>query len=370
MKFEILASLQNNLNEVFEKLNRKCRKYGNEELSYVVLRSFEKDYKFWLEIEVSGCTPKIGNYELVSVISKLADGTNIVYNVPGNSTPEQFRSTDFYCDHCQTNRYRKEVVIVKDENGNYIQLGKTCLRDYLSVSLENLVHRFTYIYEVIQSLSNDDNYPREELVANTKFFLERAAICIRKLGFVSAKKASEENVLPTKSLAWELCFPKYSTERFMRENDLYLNESDVENVRKSIEWLESNTDNSDFIYNLKSIVKQDYTTYRNIGFLAALIPSYLKATTPKTNNSDFIGNIGEKLDIVATCVTITLVETYYGVTRLHKFVDENGNNITWFSSGNAEFDINQKYHIKFTVKKHDLYKNQKQTLVTRVKCLS
>lgn len=367
MKFEILASLQNNLNEVFEKLNHKCREYGNEELSYVILQSFERYGKFWLEIEVSGCSPKIGNYELVSVISKLDDGSNMIYNVPGNSTPEIFRSTEFYCDHCKVNRYRKDVVIVKNELGEYKQLGKTCLKDYLGISLENLVRRFTYIFEAIQSLNNDENLPREELCVNTRFYLNKVATCIRVLGFVSTKQSNEENIVSTKSNAWELCFPRYSTDKFIRDYNLYTSKDDKELVEKALSWLNTNTDNSDFIYNLKNIVRQDYSSYRNIGFLAALIPCYIRATAPKVSESNFIGNIGEKIDLSATCVKITPIESYYGIKKLHNFIDEAGNLITWFCTGRSNFELNQKYHIKFTVKNHEVFRDKKQTLVTRVK---
>ena len=90
MQFTILTCFKNVLQAEFDKLNKKCEKYGNEQLSFVVLRAFEENNKEKLEIEVSGCTPKIGDYELISVISQLPDGTNIVNNVPGKETPLEF----------------------------------------------------------------------------------------------------------------------------------------------------------------------------------------------------------------------------------------------------------------------------------------
>ncbi len=50
--------------------------------------------------------------------------------------------------------------------------------------------------------------------------------------------------------------------------------------------------------------------------------------------------------------------------------DENGNVYVWFASGNFVPDLGSHYHIKGTVKKHDDYKGDKQTILTRCKNLA
>ena len=53
----------------------------------------------------------------------------------------------------------------------------------------------------------------------------------------------------------------------------------------------------------------------------------------------------------------------FGVSYLHIFVDERGRKAKWFATGKC-LDKGL-YEIKATVKKHDVYQDRKETLLTR-----
>jgi hypothetical protein len=375
MQFTILACFKNLLQDQFDKLNKKCEKYGNEQLSFVVLRAFEENNKEKLEIEVSGCTPKIGDYELISVISQLPDGTNIVNNVPGKETPVEFRESTFErCDHCNENRYRKEVVIVCGPDG-YKQLGKTCLKDYLGISLENLVNKFSRLCELIQEYNDEEYYPREELVCSPQFYLERVSVCCRKLGYVSSKAAYDDaGIIATKQTAWNVTFPDSFTYKFIAEKELYVEDQDKELVVKAMEWARNLEGKNDFELNILALVKQDTISYKYCGYIAAIIPCYQKALSIEleknnTTQSEFIGEPKQRLDIAAKCVFKKEFESDYGLKTILKF-NSNGNILVWFASGKVDFNMGEDYLIKATIKEHQVYNNSKQTVVNRVKMIA
>ena len=62
-----------------------------------------------------------------------------------------------------------------------------------------------------------------------------------------------------------------------------------------------------------------------------------------------------------------LVETMYGTNVLYVLEDEAGNKFTTFYAGHKmTLEKNETYNIKGTVKKHEIYKDEKQTVLTRV----
>lgn len=373
MEFQVLSCNLELLKSKFEKLNRKCKAYGNEELSFEIKESFKQDNEEWSTIEVSGCTPLVENCELIAVISKLDDGTNVVNIVPGKECPEKYRQANFNeCSHCNISRYRKEVVIVRNEDGEYKQLGKTCLKDYLGVSLENLVNRFTYVYELCNE-AKEYLGERQELIVSPQRFLEAASVCIEKFGFVGSK---DWDRTPTKSDAWRVCFPWSKADRdFIREYELYPSDKNKENVVNALQWLEQQSDKNDFIYNLKQIARQEFVGYKYIGYLAALLPSYYKAVEKEKEEkkqdvpSEWVGQPKDRLTSTAKCVFYKTYESDYGLKSVVKFVTDN-NILTWFASNEPDFKVDQEYVIKYTVKNHDTYNNKKQTIVNRVKAIA
>lgn len=91
---------------------------------------------------------------------------------------------------------------------------------------------------------------------------------------------------------------------------------------------------------------------------------------PKSD-SEFVGNIGDKVDMKLTYKQYFTFEThysYYGeLNFIYKFADENGNTIVWKTSKALELNEGQQYEVKGTIKEHNEYKGDKQTVLTRCK---
>lgn len=82
--------------------------------------------------------------------------------------------------------------------------------------------------------------------------------------------------------------------------------------------------------------------------------------------SNWVGAIGERIEITATVVYQKMIRTTYGSANLYLFKDEKGNVFKAFYSGKAEMEKGKKYKFKATIKEHEEYNGEKQTVISRL----
>ena len=109
-------------------------------------------------------------------------------------------------------------------------------------------------------------------------------------------------------------------------------------------------------------------------FIASAIPAYTRSLEKKAEMkikkkvSEFVGEIGDKISADVEVIGSKVVNGFYGSTLLVRMADTDGNTFTTFYSGyNAEPEIGDKISISGTVKKHDIFKGWKSTVLKRVK---
>lgn len=91
--------------------------------------------------------------------------------------------------------------------------------------------------------------------------------------------------------------------------------------------------------------------------------------------SQYIGEIGEKITTPAIMERSAFYDVPsfrgFGTDTMHvyTFRTEEGNNITWKTSSVLEFQEGRRVAIRATVKAHEVYKEEKQTQVTRLKVI-
>ena len=95
-----------------------------------------------------------------------------------------------------------------------------------------------------------------------------------------------------------------------------------------------------------------------------------KASLKAESRSEWIGKIGERLqDISVTLTSIYGYNNEFGYSQVVKFETENKDELIWFTSSAILAKIGEKRILKGTVKKHDLYKGNKVTILTRCKII-
>lgn len=84
--------------------------------------------------------------------------------------------------------------------------------------------------------------------------------------------------------------------------------------------------------------------------------------------SDWIGTEKERIkNIPVTLVSIHGYNNQFGYSQAVKFETEDKSEIIWFTTTNIKIKVGEKGILTGTVKKHDIYKNNKITIVTRCK---
>lgn len=80
--------------------------------------------------------------------------------------------------------------------------------------------------------------------------------------------------------------------------------------------------------------------------------------------SEYVGEIGERLDLTLTVSKVFNIDSNYGSSTLHVFKDASGNIFTWTTSAKTLIEGNT-YNIRGTVKDHKTFRATKQTVLTR-----
>jgi len=390
---------EDNMPKLIEKLKKiesKCIKYGcsfsfaevGEEYKNVnhdVADSHEKvTVKTTLErfviVEVEG-KAIINDWQFVATLEHTENG-NIIRNATSIELPVKYLTVKPICEHCNSNRQRKDTYIIRNIITNELkQVGKSCLRDYTNGMNAEMVASYLSYFEYLTELNNHESlggFTRHYIDINN--YLLNVAEAIRNYGFISKQKAYEQNKEPTTSKVNMLM---YDTSKYAKEERKKINynperEENKKLVTDALNWIKTQETNGGYLHNLKMVCLKDYAEFRDCGLLASLLPAYYKALETEKQRlereakqankkeSQYIGNIGEKITIQATIKYITSYETQYGITRIYKLTDNDGNVLVWKTSTTIEESETLKT-ITATIKAHSEYNGEKQTEILRVK---
>ena len=382
-----------------EILNRKAVKTQSPLVTYTVGEKVVKYYnkdgdqlpedrkenafrtKTIFNVDVIGVSPKFEGWSFVGTLDYTENG-NVFRCMPGKEIPEKFRNVKPVCDHCKTKRSRKDTFILAHDDGRHIQVGRQCLRDFLGhTSPERIAFLCQFLLELRsmeeESLGRGDSwsYPSIEYVVS------QTVAIVKRYGWVSRHHDEvEQHSTPTTSRVWQhLIFSRKDWEK-AEETPVAISEQDIIDAQIICDWIkaQNNTDNQ-FIRNLWIVFQEETVSRKNVGLVAAAFKAHEKATTaPKKYETEqkyesvYVGEIGKREIFKLTVLGSSVIEKDYGFrgigfTTVIRFKDEAGNRLVWFASGDhTEFEKYKTYTVKATVKKHDEYKDKKQTIVNRV----
>lgn len=144
--------------------------------------------------------------------------------------------------------------------------------------------------------------------------------------------------------------------------------------------------NDDYTNNLQVFLKAEDVPENGLGIVVSAVPYYnnLIAREAEQNklaeasNSEFIGTVGHRITVdIATVKLLNIYDGYYGSTWRYQIVDAHGNVFMWDASSpmwdtvcvedSPKGDVIEglPLQIKGTIKKHDEFRNIKQTWLTR-----
>jgi len=385
--YDIAAKNFPPLEIAIDKLNRRAGRLGCEPIKVTILRRYEKEMKntFGLtymqarmEIEVEGESPCLEGWRLIAVIEKQANGENLVRTVPGRIAPKSYRTTDTSCDHCNTKRYRKEVFVLEHEDGTTVQVGRSCIKDFLGHPDAALLAARAEYPLLANELAKEAVFERSyggTPCVDISEFLGMVAICIRRFGWVSRAKAEEECRVATANLAWELIVMRDDrrVRDFIASYKVLAEERDTTLAADALVWGRSLDGLSDYLYNLGVVCRQDYVDSKVIGFVASLIPSYQRenerreANKRKAATRKHVGTVGKREEFDVTVKRLRYFDSAWGVRTMCLFEDKNGNFLMWWASKELDISEGDTLKVKGTVTEHVYYNEIPQTTIKRCK---
>lgn len=377
--FEMLNRFRPLVLAKLEELNKRAAKLKLEPVT-VEFEVFKKGRTEYAKCRVKGVRLQIPGYTFVATVEHEKAG-NILYTVPGQSVPDQYRSTDGYCDHCQTKRYRKQVYVFRKEDGSHIQVGSNCLRDFMGDDPGALLLANSYARE-LQELSDEENLSGWAHKA-TPSLREVIAYTIGVIrvdgGYISKAVAMAHDDMPsTRFHVYEAMYPSKATREYAAKVEAALTEEDEKVIDETIEFAKGWANSSnEYEYNLSVIARGETVKEKQMGLAVSLYPTVNRIQTlrkvkaeqnaVKAATSEYIGKVGERVrDIEAACVEARFIsQTQFGDRYLYKFQSDNVTMI-WFTEG-RNIEVGNKYVVTGTVKEHTVYNGVKQTSLTNCK---
>ncbi len=321
-------------------------------------------------VELLGVSPKLpGGFVFCATLEHHTTG-NIIRAVPGVEVPEEFRTVEPRCDHCNLTRSRKDTYLVRDALGAWKQVGHSCVANYLGhTSLEQI----GYCAEVIKTVRECEDEERFRVagseVVTPLEFLEMTCEAVERFGYLSAKSAADNGGTTTAGIAWRQLFPGQD----MKESErLRVSPKSEERAAQVLAWVrESMTPRSDYEWNLRASAALEFIEHRQAGILASAVAAHaralgLLAERAKTRGeSKHFGEVGKREEFTLTVIKEHTFETSFGLSTVFIMKDDSGNVAKWFT-GRGSLDVGTTYRVKATVKAHDSYEGTAQTSLTRV----
>lgn len=375
-------------NEKINKLNKKAVKLNFPVIEVkeieieTIVNEKTKEVQMYHVIEINGESPKLNGWKFVARVETIKENKmNLLFVAPNETIPTIYRESGSKCDHCSTSRYRKYTYVLQHENGEYKQVGSSCLKDFLGHANPHSYAKYLeWIEEITNFAEDSEEYDRGSYgIRDYKYELDHyvayVAEYIKQTGyFLSKSKAQEQERMSTADRVWNEIHNKDLKQKDKTVQEI--SEESKQLAQDAIQWaisLKEQENLSDYHHNLYLSCEMNIVDWRSSGIVASLITAYQYAIEliekkekikEERKDSEYFGTIGEREEFTLEVIKKSGFSTQFGWTVLHIFKDQNGNTATWFSS-NKEFEVGETVTLKATVKEHREYEGTKQTVLTR-----
>jgi len=372
------------------KLQRRALKLGCGELGYKVLgeeiqviKSVNDDSEFderkharkIIKVEVFGDAPQLAGWKFIAKINHDPRIGNIIAVLPGQDLPVMYRDSDLYnCDHCHKRLFRRDTfVVLSAETGEYKQVGRHCLRDFLGHQSPEAVARYFEYFEAMFSMSEDFEEHgfgggHGTIYDSLLSMLTVAAAVIRTYGWASKKQEREsDSVLSTSArVSSEL----YDRLRSKKAERLEILDDDRTSARAAMEWFRVQNDKDDFFYNARLLAEAEWAKPQHVGIASAMMWIYLRTQQKAKAGSksyEYLGAPGQRLEIgeVELLSKYGPIDSQFGPSYVYRF-STGKSLLVWFTGKVLKAEIGDKLSIlKATVREHKEYHSQKETVISR-----
>lgn len=357
--------------------NRKLERAGVEErFTYTTEEYIERDkdgnaYQM-IALSISHPTLQVNGWNFVAAVDKAEDGSLITRTLKGQEL-DGYRPDQYKCDHCGANRRRNSTYLLRNEDGEFKQVGSNCLQSFLGVKPRALwaldydpEGNGDYFDKGHRTYGSSDTLiPTHEVVA--------AALAVSDGGekYVSKGYAYETGKISTVSDMKDYFFSA------KRERWSGVNHHEYESQAKELINSTQFEGEGDYVTNMRTLMNQEYTSVKHLGYVASVIAANRRqaaqAKPAKPKAVGYLGQVKDKVSNLNLKITHKFVDTsYYNgaeVTTTTLIMEDSlGRQVKWKASGYKEWSTGDEIAVSTAaIKGLEQYRGNEQTIITRAK---
>lgn len=359
--------------EKVESLNRRAEKRGlapafaiTVEREFSVRTTGTYEYEDFVEFRIDGVYPAIPGYTFAAVVDHASGG--LIFRNPAFS--EDVDLTPFadrkICDHCGTKRQRSKTILLSDREGKIIQIGTTCIIDFLGKEAGAL--EFFSENSGILGDSDDDGHYASSPHYDTVEICSIAVKLIADFGFVKSNTMGS-----TAAKITDFVDERYRS--FPRDYDFTVTAEHTEQAQKAIEFIKNSERRGEYQENVFRVMTSGRCEKRVFGFIAAGIRGALADIRKASESEKTEEKVTVEFPAIGTViaseeVTIEKIFTFegmYGAQHIFIMKSPAGIPYVWKTSTFPDVEEGRTYTIKKAkVKAHDDYKGKSQCRLERV----
>lgn len=343
----------------------------------------QKEYMRFVPIQIEYEDLRVEGWHIAAKIEHTEAG-NIVKVLPDEAVSPTWREANPDCEHCGYNRRRNVTYILQHADGRFTQVGSTCLGDFLGhPDPDGYEAWFNMIHDIDRGQEDMDgfSYGGGHSYVDAKSILAATYYVARTEGWTSRTAARKSGYLvATADRVRDLLFPasredkEERAEMARQADELKLAETAAEIINYAVETAEATPmlERSDYIHNLYTAIQGEYVDYKNFALVASAFAVWNRAQEEKQKEAGpeiipgHFGEIKKRIEVRLQAIATYSYNTDWGTTYINKFRTEEGKIAVW-KTGTEDFsgDAGTWFVGKATVKDHDGYRGEDQTLLTR-----
>ena len=299
---------------------------------------------------------KVGDWTFVGCIDREDGG--LVYHCFADGLEDYQKTKSLVCDHCGTNRDRTRTYIIKNDAGEFMQVGKVCVQPFLGLRIPEIWALHDTFKENIEELNSHDPMPHYDVKAALELAIE-----VSDRGRKFVKKADGTTFHPS---------------TVMEVEELLQANVEVENTDEAdrlVTVVNAQTGRNEYVTNLQTVVAGQYVSARNLALLCSAVRMLLRSDKITTTiwADAHAGQEGDKLSTQQVRVVSHLMKDAKnystGGPETHSILtlrDAEGRMLTYFAHRiirvQEQTDVTLK---RATIKKCGEYQGAKQTVLAR-----
>lgn len=392
--------------EIVEKVNRKAARYGLAGHELVVgevelvpatrpsivpghVEVIPGVYVGYCPVELVGEMPRFEGWSFVASLDYSEEGGVITRPVPGVEVDlSAHRARAAECDYCDKRRHRSATYVWRHADGRMMQVGSTCITPFAGIRVSGLGWLDGDPFAALSELGDEDGEDGEGGGGGSGAAMRLAVaevlvvtMAVEQVeGWRSRAVASEYGKPSTSALVLDYMI---GTDKGSRAFQAHLKveadwEAAAEKAAKVQSWAVEQDGDSEWAQNLRTLAGAETVGLRNVGLLASAVAGYNRETAQRVERDQraepvHVGAVKGKVAFAGEVVHSSLHEGYgyhspdRNLLLIRGEADGQPVLVKWWASSPQGLDIGAKVTGTATVKAHETYKGEAQTVVIRAK---